>query len=224
MFGKYQAFKALIVSLFIGSLCVGWRSSAAAQPVFVSASSSDKVATTVEDDGFPHISPTRIYGGLWLGFAGHTKLEDNNYRAYGASTVGGQFGLDVVGFHDLLSLGAEVRFGAAKSNAGKRSQLLDVVLKPRLRLVPENSPLEFYFTTPIGFTVPRLSDSNAGSDGNVGWNFGVGGGANLFLGEGFGINVEPMWLTHRFKVNGTGGDTLSIQEFALFLNAVLAIQ
>ncbi|MFT3927482.1 MAG: hypothetical protein QM778_33420 [Myxococcales bacterium] len=218
-------FKAFMVSVFSLGVCGALSSSAEAQVEPVNAEPAHTNATThLElDEKNLTISPTRLYGGLWLGFAGHSKYDDTNYRAYGASTVGGQFGIDVVGFYNLISLGAEVRFGAAKSASGDRSNLIDIALKPRLRLVPEdNFPLEFYITSPFGITIPRLSDANS-ADANIGWNFGVGGGLNLFLHEKFGINVEPMWLTHRFKVDGPSSGKLTIQEFALFINAVLAI-
>jgi hypothetical protein len=220
--------KISIFTLGFGAL-VG--SSASAQVDYTStdidSTSSDESgtnATTYSDvEDFLHIPPTRLYGGVWLGFAGRSEYAGDSYRPYGASTVGGQFGVDVVGFHEIFSLGAEIRFGAAKSSAGERSNLLDVVVKPRLRLVPDNCPLEFYFTVPVGFTMPRVRDTSSDANANIGWNLGVGGGMNLFFSEHFGINVEPMWLTHRFKVDGGDGGKLKISEFALFLNAVLAI-
>src|SRR5690606_34174624 len=88
----------------------------------LSSDESRTDATTYSDiEEFLHIPPTRLYGGVWLGFAGRSELDGTSYRPYGASTVGGQFGIDVVGFHDIFSLGAEFRFGAAKSSAGERS-------------------------------------------------------------------------------------------------------
>ena len=229
MFWKCSIVNTLKISVFTLGLCAMAVCSAhAQQSVFSSPESefsSDDAASTdattsTNIEEFLHIPPTRLYGGIWLGFAGHSEMDGNFYRPYGASTVGGQFGVDVVGFHEIFSLGAEVRFGAAKSSAGERSNLLDIVLKPRLRLVPENCPLEFYFTVPVGFTMPRIRDAGASGNANVGWNLGLGGGMNLFFSEHFGINVEPLWLTHRFKVDG---GQLKISEFALFLNAVLAI-
>lgn len=225
MLGRCAVLKAFVVSAISLGLCGAMTSSAAAQVEPDDTEQAYLNATThleIENDW--QISPTRIYGGVWLGFAGHAKREDDTYQAQGASTVGGQFGIDVVGFYNLLSLGAEVRMGSAKSAEGQRTNLIDVALKPRLRLIPEdNCPLELYLTTPVGITIPRLSDSNQNGDANPGWNVGLGGGINLFLHQAFGVNIEPMWLTHRFKVDGSQGGKLTIQEFALFINAVLAI-
>ena len=224
MFGGCAVYKAFMVSVFSLGLCGVSASSAAAQDESFNAATPDQAATSqLELDDVLHISPTRLYGGVWLGFAGHSKVEDDSYKAAGASTLGGQFGIDVVGFYDLLSLGAEVRIGSIKGPDGDRNPLIDVALKPRLRLVPEQGcPLEFYLTSPFGVTIPRFSDGNHNS-ANPGWNFGLGGGLNLFVHEAIGINIEPMWLTHRFQVDGPQKGKLTIQEFALFINAVLAI-
>lgn len=225
MLGRCAVLKAFVVSAISLHLCGVMASSAVAQVEPDDTEQAYLNATThldIENDW--QISPTRIYGGVWLGFVGHSKVDDGTYQAQGATTVGGQFGIDVVGFYNLLSLGAEVRLGSAKSAEGQRINLIDVALKPRLRLIPEeNCPLELYLTAPVGVTIPRLSDSNPSDDANAGWNVGLGGGINLFLHDSFGVNIEPMWLTHRFKVDGAQGGKLTIQEFALFINAVLAI-
>jgi hypothetical protein len=222
-----SALKVLVVSAFAASGLLGMTSSAAAQaytlpPAPAVPERGENAAPTTHEYEVVEISPTRIYGGVWLGFGGHSERDGQNYAANGASTVGGQFGLDVVGFHDILSLGAEARIGSAKSQAGERLNLIDLVLKPRLRFHPEGVPLELYFTVPVGLTVPRLSDSSG--EGNVGWNLGIGGGLNVFFSESIGFNIEPMWLTHRFKVaSSQGGGDLVLQEFALFLNGVIAL-
>jgi hypothetical protein len=206
MLSDMRAMKVLVVSLFTAIGWLGVHSPAAAQ-----------AAETVE------ISPTRIYGGLWLGFAGQAGV-DHNTENGSSTTVGGQFGLDVIGLREAFSLGIETRIGSAKWTMGESTKLLDFVLKPRLRIHPEGVPLEFYVTVPVGLTVPRFSDvGKAHSDADVGWNLGAGGGVNLFFSEDFGINVEPMWLQHSFKGDGHGGGDFTIKQFSLFLNAVIAL-
>jgi hypothetical protein len=229
---------AVILSLTAGSIC-GARSMAFAQyhaqaPATARAQDEQESldaadergesATTSapdDDDGIK-IPPTRLYGGAWLGFASHTDQNGQTDTPGGASTLGGQFGIDVVGWHDLFSLGAETRIGAAKSQVGDHTKLIDFVLKPRLRLHPKGAPLEFYFTVPIGLTVPRFSDSGPGNDANVGWNLGIGGGMNVFFSEHIGFNVEPLWLTHHFNGSAGQGD-LTIKQLALFINGVIAL-
>jgi hypothetical protein len=168
----------------------------------------------------PPSDATRVYGGLWLGFGGDAELDGDG--AFGGSlrtTVGGQFGLDVIGPR-FFTLGAEVRVGAAKWKMGERTKLLDFALKPRLRLAFDDVPLELYAAVPIGITVPRLANAYEESEGSVGWNLGAGGGVNLFFTEDFGVNVEPMWLMHTFKLDG---DDLKLRQFAMFVNVVLAL-
>jgi hypothetical protein len=176
-------------------------------------------ATASAQDGV-RVDGSRLYGGVWLGFLGDAQLPgDEAYRVNVRTTVGGQFGLDVVGSRNF-SLGAEARIGAAAWKVGDRTKLIDLALKPRLRL-PVNEAVEFYFAVPVGLTVPRLSDTS--EDAKVGWNLGAGGGLNLFLTESFGVNVEPMWLRHSFKVAGAEGGDMVIKQFALFLNAIIEI-
>ena len=165
--------------------------------------------------------PTRIYGGLWLGFGGDA---DGPPNAELDTTLGGQFGIDsVLARH--FSLGGEFRIGAARfERTGDRSKLIDIDIKPRLRF-PIGRIIELYGAVPVGLTIPRLGDIDDGdTEGKVGWNFGVGPGINLFLTESFGLNAEPMWLWHRFRVDGPGDDDhYTIKQFSLFLNAVIAL-
>jgi hypothetical protein len=79
---------------------------------------------------------------------------------------------------------------------------------------------------PIGLTIPRLADVDGagGVDENIGWNFGVGPGINVFLTDSFGLNAEPIWMFHHFGVDGTdGGDDITVKQFAVMINAVLAL-
>lgn len=173
-------------------------------------------------DGFQgtaYRESTRLYGGLWLGFGGQTQLDGVQAGDDFKRILGGQFGLDVIGPRHF-SLGAEFRIGAARWKVGDSTKLIDMAIKPRLRLPMEGTPLEFYLTVPVGLTLPRINDNSAG-EGRVGWNLGAGGGVELFLAEGFALNVEPLWLKHSFQVDGDIGSTVVIKQFALFVNAVL---
>jgi len=171
------------------------------------------------------IDDTRLYGGLWLGFGGDADLDgDGEFGGDLETTVGGQFGLEqVIARH--LSIGAEVRIGAVKwNNSADRSKVIDLDFKPRLRFPLRNTPLELYLTMPVGLTVPRLGDVETGdTDGKVGWNIGAGAGLHVLLTDHFGVNVEPIWLMHRFTVEGGGDENdLTVKQFSLLVNAVLA--
>ena len=170
------------------------------------------------------VDATRIYGGLWLGFGGDATWDgDGEFAGDLETTVGGQFGVDVVASR-YFSLGAEARIGAVRWKIDDRSKLVDLDFKPRLRLPLSHLPLEFYVAVPVGLTVPRLADfGEEQGDGKVGWNLGAGGGVNLFVTEDFGLNAEPMWLMHRFKVDGPSDGEFTLKQFALFLNAVIAL-
>lgn len=176
------------------------------------------------DDHTNLIPDTRLYGGLWLGFGG-----DADWDAPGANvgsletTVGGQVGLEQV-LARYFSLGAEVRFGSVKWKAADRSKLIDIDVKPRLRFPLRGTPLELYATVPVGLTIPRLADVDDGNlDGKVGWNWGVGAGLHVLLTDHFGLNVEPIWMQHHFKVDGLGSeDVFKVKQFSLLANAVLA--
>lgn len=168
------------------------------------------------------VDATRLYGGLWLGFGGDAEWDgDAEFAGDLETTVGGQFGVDVVATR-YFSLGGEARIGAVKWKVDDRSKLIDLDFKPRLRLPLRNAPIEFYATVPVGLTVPRLARLGEDPvDTRVGWNLGAGGGVNFFITEDFGLNVEPMWLMHKFKADHGGEFTL--KQFALFLNAVVAL-
>jgi len=181
-------------------------------------------AADYDDDN--DVDDTRIYGGLWLGFGGDAEFDQDNVDADLGGTLGGQFGVDFVTSR-YFSLGGEARIGAAKlQDTGDRSKLIDLDFKPRLRLPLYRLPIELYAALPVGITIPRLadiaSDNSDNYDGKVGWNIGVGVGANWFITESFGLNVEPAWLMHRFKVEGANND-YTLKQFALFLNAVIAL-
>lgn len=163
-----------------------------------------------------NVDPTRLYGGVWLGFGGDADVDgDNQFAGDLETTVGGQIGLDAV-VSRYFSLGGEARFGRVKWKQFDGSKLIDLDFKPRLRLPLTNAPIELYATTPVGLTIPRLRDVDMAPAANTGWNVGVGAGINLFLTDDFGLNAEPMWIMHDFG-------PYRIQQFSLFLNAVLAL-
>lgn len=186
------------------------------------ATSSASADVDVGDDNL--IPDTRLYGGLWLGFGGDADWDapGNNVGDL-ETTVGGQVGLEQV-LARYFSLGAEVRFGSVKWKASDRSKLIDINLKPRLRFPLRNTPLELYATVPVGLTIPRLAELDDDNlDGKVGWNWGVGAGLHVLLTDHFGLNVEPIWMQHHFKVDGPGSDdAFKVKQFSLLLNAVLA--
>lgn len=182
----------------------------------------------------------RLYGGLGLGFGGNAKLDASGPFGFfpgrgkddQVTSIGGQFGVDVPVLR-YLSLGGEARLIAWNTdtfdrNNVNRSKLLDLDFKPRLRFPLRNAPLEFYFTVPVGLTVPFLADNfgdNANANSKVGWNIGVGGGVNWWLGRAFALNVEPVFVIHKFSVDGPGGTNadITLRQFTLFFNAVFAI-
>ncbi len=173
------------------------------------------------DDWYGERELNRIYGGLWIGFGGDA---DGPPNADLDTLLGGQFGFDsVLARH--FSLGGEFRIGAARfERTGDRSKLIDLDIKPRLRF-PIGRIVELYGAVPVGLTIPRLADIDQGdNNGKVGWNFGVGPGINVFLTHSFALNAEPMWLWHRFRVDGPGDDDFyTIKQFSLFVNAVIGL-
>jgi hypothetical protein len=176
------------------------------------------------DYDYDGVDPTRLYGGLWLGFGGDAEFDgDRQFAGDLETTLGGQFGVDVV-VARYFSLGGEARIGASRwVRTGDRTKLIDLAFKPRLRFPIRRTPLELYFAVPVGVTIPRLADGGPpGVDGKVGWNLGVGGGLNFWITESFGLNVEPMWLVHRFGTDGPGNPDYTLKQFALFLNAAVA--
>ena len=189
----------------------------------VGASSRASAERWARDD---HYDPTRIYGGLWLGFGGDIEVSHVGQVGNLGKTIGGQGGVDVV-VARYLSLGGEVRVGGFRIGGfDQRNRLIDLDFKPRLRLPLDSTPLELYLTVPVGLTIPRLSDLDGGRqvDNNIGWNVGVGGGLNAFITRSFAFNVEPIWLVHHFGIDGTDGNgTVKVKQFAIMLNAVLAI-
>lgn len=181
----------------------------------------------------------RIYGGVWLGFGGELESDiDAPLGISGSSTadlittVGGQVGLEYV-LMRYLALGAEFRLGGINTEAlddanVDRSKLIDIDLKPRLRYPFERLPIEIYVTVPFGLTIPRLSDDFqdiANFDEHVGWNLGVGGGVSVFPLSHLGVNVEPIWLLHQFKVDAPLDidGKFTMRQFALLINLVLAL-
>jgi len=181
--------------------------------LFVLGATSSAAARDYDDDD---IDPTRLYGGLWLGFGGDAEVDgDDMFTGDLETTVGGQLGVDRI-VSRYFSLGAEARFGAIKWKQFDGSKLIDLDFKPRLRLPLRSLPLEFYAAVPVGLTIPRLRDINGRPDDKIGWNVGAGGGVNFFITDDFGLNAEPMWLMHDF------GD-YRLKQFSLFLNVILAL-
>jgi hypothetical protein len=130
----------------------------------------------------------------------------------------------------FLSLGGEARFGtfnteAFADNDVDRSKLIDLDFKPRLTLPLRHSPIELYFTVPVGLTIPILADDFGGDDGidgKLGWNLGIGAGINFWITRSFALNLEPNYLMHWFDLDvPVGSGSVKLQQFTLFLNAVL---
>ena len=167
----------------------------------------------------------RLYLGGLLGFAGNQAwtFEAEQGGATGsvdAST--GQklaYGINLgatffaVPFFDL---GAEVRFAWAKAGEfddqipaleGEspdtgRTMLVDIDVKPRLRLDLMHGRLELYVALPVGLTIPSRPDEED-LDTSLGWNLGVGPGLNYFLSSHVGLNLELMFLFHSYSADGT---------------------
>ncbi len=197
------------------------------------------LSTSASAQDYANRYPLRIYGGLWLGFRGTWDNDLKGPFGVGATgnddlitTVGGQFGVDYV-LMRFFALGGELRVGGVNTKTYDdanfdRSKLVDIDLKPRLRFAPRHLPFEVYGTVPFGMTIPKLSNdlqNLANLDEHVGWNIGVGGGVSVFPLPHFGLNVEPLWLFHKFKVDGplSTSDRVSLRQFALLLNLVLAL-
>ena len=110
------------------------------------------------------------------------------------------------------------------NSTGDRSKVIDLDFKPRLRFPLRNTPLELYVTVPLGLTVPRLGDVDTGNtDGKLGWNIGAGAGLHVLLTDHFGLNIEPIWLLHRFKIEvAVAENDFTVKQFSLMANAVLA--
>jgi hypothetical protein len=183
-------------------------------------------------DGPSHL---RILTGPHFGIAGELEPDDGASifdEIDLATTYGAQLGVDAVVFR-FFAIGGEARFAAFNLEAADergvdRSFLLDFDVKPRLRFAIARERMEFYFSTPLGLTVPILADDiDAGGsiDGKPGFNLGVGGGFTFFITDRFGLNVEPMYVMRWFGVEGPGGidADLQMRQFTLFTNVVLAL-
>jgi hypothetical protein len=180
-------------------------------------------------------SRLRLLGGVHFGIGG--TLEGDNDSPFDgsldlATTYGGHLGVDAVVFR-FFAIGGEARFSAfntedAEARNIDRSFLVDLDVKPRLRIPFVHERFELYFSTPVGLTIPILADEIAADgrvDGKVGWNLGIGGGMTFFITRHFGINLEPMYVMRWFGVEGPAGSEvdLKMRQFTLFTNAVLAI-
>lgn len=168
------------------------------------------------------VDNTRIYGGLGLGFGGDLEIGNDEYDL--GTSIGGQFGADFI-LARFFALGAEARItGFELEGTSSRSRFIDLVAKPRLRF-PLSGRAEIYATVPIGLTIPRLGDfDNDGADEKLGWNVGVGAGLTFFLTNSFGLNVEPIYLIHKFGAEvGDDDADATAKQFAILLNAVIAL-
>lgn len=173
------------------------------------------ISPAAADVGDHDIGATRLHGGLWLGFGGDADVDgDNEFAGDLETTVGGQFGVDRL-VSRYFSVGAEARIGRVGWQQFDNSKLIDLDFKPRLML-PVTESFELYAAVPVGVTIPALSEVANAPDGKTGWNIGAGAGATLFLTDHFGINAEPMWIMHDFG-------SYQLQQFSLFLNAVVAL-
>jgi hypothetical protein len=180
-------------------------------------------------------SRLRILAGPHFGIGG--TLEGDNDSPFDgkldlAPTFGGQVGVDAVVYR-YFAIGGEVRASAFNTEDADRldvdrSVLIDIDAKPRLRIPFVHERMEIYFTTPVGLTIPVLSDDIARDDrvdGKIGWNLGIGGGLTFFITPRFGLNLEPMYVMRWFGVETRAGREvdLKMQQFTLFANAVFAI-
>lgn len=197
----------------------------------------------------------RLYFGGLLGFGGSQDFTFDVTRDDGASVapeVGASqkvtYGFDVgatffaIPFFDL---GAEVRLSWAQAGdyddnelgvAGPadsgRTLLVDIDAKPRIRLDLMQGRVELYLAVPVGLTIPSRPKEDD-LDTSLGWNIGVGPGANFFLSNHVGLNLEFMFLFHSYSAEGAfyddeTGSTYSA-EISLFawqpsvlLNLVIA--
>ena len=142
-------------------------------------------AQDYDDDS---VDPTRLYGGVWLGFGGDAEVDgDDQFSGDLETTVGGQIGVDRV-ISRYFSLGGEARFGRARWKQFDGTKLIDLDIKPRLRL-PLRRSIELYAAVPVGLTIPRLRDVPNAPDSSTGWNIGAGGGINFFITDDFGLNA-----------------------------------
>jgi hypothetical protein len=209
--------------------------------LFVFASASRASAEVGDRDGYRdgYRDNVRLYGGLWLGFGGKAEVDYTGPLGIRASapnddevtTIGGQVGFDIPVLR-FLSLGAEARIGAFNTETLDdrgidRSKLIDLDFKPRLTLPLRRSPVELYFTLPVGLTIPFLADdfgNGTAVDANLGWNLGIGAGINFWLTRSIALNLEPNYLMHWFDLDlPLGSGSVKLQQFTLFFNAVLAL-
>jgi hypothetical protein len=179
-------------------------------------------------------SRLRLLGGVHFGIGGTIEGDRPPFdgEADLATTYGGHVGVDAVVFR-FFAIGGEVRAAAfntedAEDRGVDRSFLVDLDVKPRLRIPFVHERFELYFSTPVGLTIPVLSDDISADgrvDGKVGWNLGIGGGMTFFITHHFGLNLEPMYVMRWFGVEGPGGTKLdlSMRQFTLFTNAVIAL-
>jgi hypothetical protein len=175
----------------------------------------------------------RLLGGAHFGIGGTLEGDRSPFNGeYDlATTYGGHLGVDAVVFR-FFAIGGEVRASAINTEEAEarnidRSVLIDLDVKPRLRIPFVRERFELYFSTPVGLTIPVLSDDIALDgrvDGQVGWNLGIGGGMTFFITRHFGLNLEPMYVMRWFGVEGPGGTEvdLKMRQFTLFTNAVFA--
>lgn len=208
----------------------------------VLSTASNASADLGDRDGYHdgYRDDVRLYGGLWLGFGGSLETETSGPLGLIrldtdddlVTTLGGQVGVDVPILR-YLSLGAEARIGSFNGdtlddNGVDRSKLIDLDFKPRLTFPLRRSPLELYFTVPVGLTIPLLADDygdgNDGIDGELGWNLGIGAGINFWITRSFALNLEPNYLMHWFDLDlPAGSGSVKLQQFTLFANAVFAL-
>ena len=187
------------------------------------------------DDDDPRApSKLRLLGGPHFGIGGSIEGDripfDGEYDL--DTTFGGQLGVDAVVFR-FFAIGGEVRAAGfnteeAQKRGIDRSLLVDIDVKPRARIPFANQRFERYFSTPVGLTIPVLSDEiapNDSVDGQVGWNLGIGGGMTFFVTRHFGLNLEPMYVMRWFGVEGPAGTELDLtmRQFTLFTNVVFAL-
>lgn len=175
---------------------------------------------------YDNYDPTRLYGGVWLGFGGKIEVDGLGDVGSLGKTIGGVAGVDVR-VARWFSLGGEFRIGGfdVHRHFDDRNRLIDLDFKPRLYL-PLKAPVEIYGAVPVGLTIPRLSDIDGRApDQTVGWNVGVGPGINVFFNHAFGMNVEPIWLYHHFNIDDhtNGNGKVVVKQFSVMINALFAL-
>jgi hypothetical protein len=178
----------------------------------------------------------RLYGGLRLGVGGTMHIEDQDGGTADVdlkTSFGGQLGLELVPSR-FFGIGFETRFISFSEKAGTtRDLLIDLALKPSVRVALRRIPLEFYGALPFGVTIPSVDDpveDQFDLKYKVGGNLGFMAGINYFVSQHVGLNFELGALIHWYSADATnlgedaGSGSYTLTQFTLAtLNAVYAL-